>query len=333
MSANQRSRNWCFTLNNYTVADLHEFQDWNYTYIIVGKEVGDEKKTPHLQGYVEFANAHTGAAMRQGFGGRGHWEPRRGTAPQASDYCKKDGSFVELGTMGNQGKRTDLDAIGEAIMSGQPLDEVAADHPGTYIKYHKGMDALMRRRYTVRNEAPRVIWLWGASGTGKTREAVEACESYYIKDGTQWWDAYDQQEAIIIDDFEPCKWPYRDLLRLLDRYPYQGQVKGGYVAVNSPVIYITCEHPPSLHWTGNELAQVTRRLTEIREVTGYVPRHEAHSPMTEPVQEEQTERQTHHPLPDFAEDMEEPEYDPSNDWDGGSIDENHDGPNEGSDDE
>jgi len=81
-----------------------------------------------------------------------------------------------------------------------------------------------------------------------------------------WWDGYEQQEAIIIDDFDG-KWPYRDLLRLLDRYPYQGQFKGGYFKVNSPYIYITCEFAPSYFWQGNEYAQVFRRLKEVK----YVP--------------------------------------------------------------
>lgn len=78
-----------------------------------------------------------------------------------------------------------------------------------------------------------------------------------------WWDGYEQQEAIIIDDFDG-KWPYRDLLRLLDRYPYQGQYKGGYVKINSPYIYITCEYSPSFFWRGNEFAQIHRRLSEIK---------------------------------------------------------------------
>lgn len=292
----QRSRNWCFTLNNYTVDDLHEIDQWTFAYLVVGREIGDEKKTPHLQGYVEFANAHKGAAVRQGFGGRGHWEPRRGTAPQASDYCKKEGTFMELGVMGRQGRRTDLNEIGEAIMSGDSIADVAADHPGTYIKFHKGIAALKSVTYSHRTEPPHVTWLWGEAGTGKTRTAVEhSPNSFYIKDGTQWWDGYNQEDVIVIDDFEPCKWPYRDFLRLLDRYPYQGQVKGGYVAVNSPHIFITCEHPPTSYWTGNELAQVARRITDLKQITGV----EDHAPAA--VAEQKTERITHHPLPDFIE--------------------------------
>ena len=84
-----------------------------------------------------------------------------------------------------------------------------------------------------------------------------------MKDGTPWWDGYTNQDVILIDDFDG-KWPFRDLLRLLDRYPYQGQIKGGYVKINSPHIYITCEFPPAdIYQPGNELNQIIRRLDII----------------------------------------------------------------------
>jgi hypothetical protein len=70
----------------------------------------------------------------------------------------------------------------------------------------------------------------------------------------------------VIDDFDG-KWPYRDLLRLLDRYVYQGQIKGGYVHINSDYIIITCEHRPEEYWSGNELTQVRRRLDCVHECT------------------------------------------------------------------
>ena len=314
----QRSRNWCFTLNNYTLADVHEVDDWTYTYMVIGLEVGDEKKTPHLQGYVEFANARWAGSVHEHFDGRAHWEIRKGTAQQAADYCKKDGRFKEHGRMGpGQGARSDLRAIGEAIMDGETLASVAREYPGTFIKFHKGFAALKHVSLQHRTDIPHVTWLWGAAGTGKTRTATENHESFYIKDGSHWWDGYEQQEAVVLDDFDGNHCDYRDFLRLLDRYPYQGQVKGGYVPVNSPYIYITCEHPPTMFWTGNELAQVTRRICEVIEVKGdeYHPAEHATERAAfwaEPEQPETTEdRVTHHELPEFTgtnDDVEDDEY-------------------------
>ena len=116
-----------------------------------------------------------------------------------------------------------------------------------------------------RESPPEVIWRWGLAGTGKTRYCIEKHPSHYIKDGTSWWDNYTQQEAIIIDDFDN-NIPYRTLLRIIDRYSCQGQVKGSYVQINSPFIYITCEHPPEKYWSDNELKQILRRITSVQEI-------------------------------------------------------------------
>lgn len=228
--------------------------------------------TPHLQGYIEFPNAVRGSAIRKNFDGKAHWEVRRGTAKEASDYCKKEGSYEEFGQLSQQGKRTDLEEIGDAVLSGISTKEIACTYPGAYIKYHKGIEALKQAAKGVfdfkdRTTKPKVIWRWGPTGVGKTRGAREAHTTYYIKDGTQWWDGYEQQEAIIIDDFDG-KWEFRGLLRLLDFAPYQGQTKGGHVKINSPYIYFTCEYPPeqAFHNAPGEFNQIRRRIDEVIEI-------------------------------------------------------------------
>jgi len=259
-----RSRNHCFTLNNWTEADKTAILAWECKYVIVGEEVGEEKATPHLQGYVEWAFAKTLSTLKN-LHASIHWEARKGSAEQAADYCKKDGRFLEVGTISCQGKRKDLDLVADMVIAKAPIDQIAAEHPSTFIKYHKGITALQTSLLKHRTEPPYVEWRWGLAGVGKTRFPVEKHPVHYIKDGSLWWDGYSQQEAIIIDDFDG-KWPFRDLLRLLDRYQYQGQYKGGYVPIASPFIYITAEFPPVHYWSGNELAQVLRRLNLTTEV-------------------------------------------------------------------
>lgn len=249
----------CFTVNNYTDDDWNtDFSKWKCSYFICGREIGEEG-TPHLQGYVEWNSSKNFTTVHKLFKGRGHWEKRKGTPEEASEYCKKDGNFKEIGKLSEQGKRSDLDEIGQMIIEKTPLIEIAKKHPGDFIRYNKGFIALKNTLSEDRKTKPKVFWLWGTSGVGKTYTATHNHSTYYIKDGTMWWDNYDQEEAIIIDDFDG-KWPFRDLLRLLDHNKYQGQYKGGYVKINSPYIYITCEFPPSHFWQNNELLQVTRRI-------------------------------------------------------------------------
>lgn len=258
-----QARNFCFTLNNYTEDEYNNILEWECDYLVIGREKGQEG-TEHLQGYVEFSGGKRITTLKK-LNPRIHWETRRGTAKEAADYCKKDGDFFEIGELSQQGKRTDLEAIGTMLVEGATLRDVAVAHPSQFIRYHKGFQALREILMTDRTEKPYVEWRWGKAGVGKTRYCIDKHTSRYIKDGTMWWNGYTQQEAIIIDDFDG-KWPYRDFLRIIDRYEYQGQTKGGYVKINSPFIYITCEYPPHQIWRGNELDQILRRIDLVVEV-------------------------------------------------------------------
>jgi len=259
-----KARGWCFTINNYTSDEFEKLGTIDCRYIVYGREIG-AGGTNHLQGYVELKERLRLSAVKSHICARAHIEPRRGTPQEASDYCKKDGDFFERGELLQQGRRSDLEDVAKAVLSKSFKPQ---DFPVCYIKFSKGIDALTCSLLTDRIDPPKVFWRWGLAGVGKTRYVFDThgTDNIYVKDSSMWWNGYTQQQVILIDDF--CgKWPFRDLLRLLDRYPYQGQYKGGYVKINSPYIYITCEFPPSHFWQGNELAQVVRRLTFVNQVS------------------------------------------------------------------
>ena len=55
MPIDHPAKNWCFTINNWTVEQYGEvdlFVPQHYKYTIVGKEKG-ESGTIHLQGYLQ----------------------------------------------------------------------------------------------------------------------------------------------------------------------------------------------------------------------------------------------------------------------------------------
>jgi len=87
--------------------------------------------------------------------------------------------------------------------------------------------------------------------------------------GNWWWDGYRWQRFVIADDFRKdfCKFP--QLLRMLDKYEFQVQVKGGYVQLLAKVIVITCAfHPTELYDGINEdVNQLLRRIDVVRHFT------------------------------------------------------------------
>lgn len=112
------------------------------TYLVFGREIG-ESGTPHLQGYLELSKRLRFSTLKKLLVGY-HLEPRIGTAVEASDYCKKDEDFYEMGTISKpeQGRRTDLSEACEKIKSGISLKRLAEEAPEVFVKYHKGLGVL-----------------------------------------------------------------------------------------------------------------------------------------------------------------------------------------------
>ncbi len=68
---------------------------------------------------------------------------------------------------------------------------------------------------------------WGKTGTGKSRRAWdEAGLDAYCKDPrTKFWDGYQDEENVVIDEFQGGI-DISHLLRWLDRYPVRVEIKG-----------------------------------------------------------------------------------------------------------
>lgn len=149
------SRRWVFTLNNYTDDERNHIDSMGtnemVTYLIYGREVG-EGGTPHLQGFVILRRAQRLSWLRRRLCARAHFEVARGTSQQASDYCKKDGDFVEFGTPPTQGGRTDLEdfiAWGDAFIAengrGPTSPEIARGRPAEYVRYPRAVSLFAAR--------------------------------------------------------------------------------------------------------------------------------------------------------------------------------------------
>lgn len=81
----------------------------------------------------------------------------------------------------------------------------------------------------------------------------------YWKQRSIWWDNYDGQENVVIDDF--YGWlPYDNLLRICDRYPLLCEIKGGQVNFLAKRICITSNNTPAQWYKNVVLAAFIRRV-------------------------------------------------------------------------
>lgn len=270
-----RSKYFVYTLNNYTQDELDRLRnlgrDDGVLYHVHGREVG-EHGTPHLQGYIEFASRLRLNQVKRICGDRIHFEQRRGTPQQARDYCIKDGDYWETGDIStvSQGSRTDLAEACELIKSGKRVRDVAEQCPTTFVKYSRGLLALRKQLAEKRTWKPNVVVYWGDPGTGKSRRVWDAEPEAYAHPGGPWFDGYDGQEAVLFDDFTGSCFKIQYLLKLLDRYPMDVPVKGGFVSWVPRRIYITSNLPFDDWYAGARpihVAALRRRIDQIMHFT------------------------------------------------------------------
>jgi hypothetical protein len=248
-NSNKMSRNYVFTLNNPTVAEVDRLRSLgeailpdgadsqnspSLRYMVWGKEVAPTTGTPHLQGYLEFRQTIRMRATKNYLGiSRTHLAIRKGSQKQAVDYCKKDGDFCEYGVRARQGARTDLLRVQAQLDQGVHISEIAQEFFPTWVRNHRALgryaqeySRYARQKRKSRREPPRVLILWGPPGTGKSRRAQEIGDAeggaFFVSpgsSGTVFYDGYEGEEhpVVIYDDFYGWE-RFSLLLRILDRY-------------------------------------------------------------------------------------------------------------------
>lgn len=82
-----RSRNWCFTLNNYLESDVQRLKSEDYQYVFQ-EEKGEGEGTPHLQGLIKIKDKKSLKQMKV-VNDKAHWEVCRNVAASIN-YCTKE---------------------------------------------------------------------------------------------------------------------------------------------------------------------------------------------------------------------------------------------------
>lgn len=169
-----------------------------------------------------------------------------------------------------QGKRSDLDEIKEELDNGATEKVIAEKYFSRWCQYGRPF-----KRYRAMRALPRT-WptithvYWGKTGTGKTRFVFDQVmdSTMWSPGDYQWFDGYDGQDIIIIDDYRG-EYSLPMLLKLLDRYPMQVPFKGGFANWAPKKVYITSNiRPRSWYPDADELsiAALYRRLNLIEAV-------------------------------------------------------------------
>lgn len=268
------ARHVVFTINNYTPETEEMIKIYfndvanKCTYLVYGREVG-ESGTAHLQGYLQWSEPKKFAPLAKRW--KGHFETARGSSTEAIAYCKKDKEIVEYGEariidrLAAQ-KRGGV-ARGKQVIDEWDLARVAAtegrfnDIPSQLYIQHEASFRRIYQHYQpkpadLEGEKLKNLWIWGPPRTGKSRLAREIAthpDFFYTKPLSKWWDHYQGEPIIIIDEVGPrdCRWLAEKLKIWMDRYAFIAEIKGSSRSIRPKHIIITANY--NIHDTFKEL--------------------------------------------------------------------------------
>lgn len=143
--------------------------------------------------------------------------------------------------------RSDLEDAVNMLKEGKSMNDVLENFPASFVRYHRGFQAVKTLSIKPRSGRPTIEIYWGPSGTGKSRKAFDENPDAYVlakpcSDGKLWWDHYEGQTTVIIDEF--YGWiKYDLLLRILDYHPLMIPIKGGYLNLAATKFVFTSNTP------------------------------------------------------------------------------------------
>lgn len=262
-----QAKRWCFTLNNPKEEDTIDSDLCDY--MIVGDEVGDSG-TRHFQGYVCFKKQCRLSALKKLLP-LAHWEIAKGSPQQNKDYCSKDGLFQEFGLLpaaqlaaANGKRKADYD-LAISLAKKQKLYEIDS---GLLIRHMSSLKQIQRDFPPKLDDNSTLCGYWfvGKPGTGKSRAARWLFPDAYPKPCNKWWDGYQNQPYVLIDDFDQHHKVLGHHLKIwADHYPYMAEQKGNSIMIRPEIILITSNYSiEEIFYEDQNLQQaIKRRYTVI----------------------------------------------------------------------
>lgn len=282
-ASDKKSRNWLFTCNAYDDADEERIKelasDLGVKYLVYGRETAPSTGHKHLQGFVVFRHARKFSGVRTFFSSLTHADLRPGDAKAVAmmEYCKKDGDFVEFGvppqtaqasgSKGGRKKQDEWKVIVSKAKAGK-FEWIEKHHPKVFTAHYRTFKQLFKDYGPMPKDENDVtgVWIYGPAGAGKSYYAREAYGNYYDKPCNKWFDNYQGEEHVLIDDFdEKHSVLAHHLKRWADRYAFSAEIKGGQINLRPKKIIVTSQYRIEDIWSDEKTRDaLNRRFTKIK---------------------------------------------------------------------
>lgn len=263
------------------------------TWAIFGCEECPDTKRLHLQSYCIFEQRIRFTALKKKYHETIHWEAAKGTAEQNYEYCsKEDPEPLEYGVrpaFESNGKREQQRwKVARLAAQESRMDEVDDQ---IFVQHYRSIKSIANdfRKTKTTLEKPCGVWLYGVPGSGKSHKArAEYGDSLYLKGANKWWDNYQNEKHVLIEDVDPSHaWMANYLKCWADIYPFASEQKGSCAQLRPLTIIVTSNYPiEEIFPNAVDIEALKRRF----EVTYFPYRYGHVVPATQPLEEETPEK-------------------------------------------
>lgn len=252
---------WLLTIPHH---DFLPYLPSNCQFIKGQAEIGNGTGYAHWQILVALKTKGSCRQVKDIFGDSCHAELSRSSA--ADSYVWKEDTAVantrfELGAKPFQrNSKVEWESVWASAQSGN-LDAIPANVRVVNYRTIRAIGSDFARAVGMERKC---FVFWGKTGTGKSRRAWdEAGMEAYCKDPrTKFWDGYQVEKNVVIDEFRGGI-DISHLLRWLDRYPVRVEIKGSSRPFVSEKIWITSNISPEAWYPlcdPETMAALMRRL-------------------------------------------------------------------------
>ena len=274
MATNTQSRKWMLTINNPQTCELdHDrireiLSLFSPDYFCMADEIATTG-TYHTHIYLYSTSAIRFDTIQRRFP-TAHIEKANGTTRENRDYILKsgkwadtekaetsvEGTFYEFGEVPSESEERDprMHKLVQNVKDGMSTTEIIEENPSFALRTREIdtlRDTLMSEPHKTKYRQVEVIYLFGASGTGKTsgiynkHPASEICRitDYGRRDGTRF-DAYHGQDVLVFEEFN-SQIPIETMLNYLDIYPLHLPARYNDRVACYTKVYITSNIPLS----------------------------------------------------------------------------------------
>lgn len=222
----------------------------NITEYVICREL-HEDGNPHSHCFVMLdreLNNTTDARVLDYQGHHPSIEPTR-SCKAVIKYCAAEGNYLtnieaKIKRYRGEASRLDRNTIAQKIMDGTKLHTLVDENPSLLFGYSRlknDVACYMLDKATIKDlEGPCGLWIGGPAGAGKSTIAFSRFGDYYPKGKNKWFDGYNGQPTMVLDDVDSSWVEFKDYLKWwAGQFKFLAEFKGGTMLIRPSKCVVT----------------------------------------------------------------------------------------------